>query len=83
MLRFILTIVMTFCFASQGFAFDPNQEDKQKHMAASTVISMPTYLTMRSQNYSRFESASVAILLTLLVGHAKETSDKRYDANDM
>ena len=64
-------------------AFDMGQEDKQKHMALSGAIAMPAYMTLRANKYSRLESGAIAFAITLLIGHAKETNDRRYDDRDM
>ncbi len=77
--------VFIFCLFSSGtvFAFDMSSDDKQRHFAVSNAIAGPTYLTMRSQKYSKLQSAVMAIAVTMAVGHAKENQDRRYDVGDM
>lgn len=81
--RHLLAIILTLVFCSSAFAFDPNQEDKQKHMGVSAVIASATYAGAREYKYSRTASAFMSLALAALIGHNKEATDYQYDHEDM
>lgn len=78
-----LMILVLLMLPGRVYAFDPRQDDKQKHMAASFALSSAVYAAARSQDRSRLEASIMAVGFTLLVGHSKEHSDSFYDSEDM
>lgn len=76
-------IVLCLLLAGPAHAFDPGQDDKQKHMAASFVISTVTFAAARNGGLSRAESTAAALIVTLAVGAFKETQDEFFDRQDM
>jgi len=59
------------------------EQDKRKHMVATSAISSMTYGVMRSQGKSLGDSIMYAILFSNAVGIAKELSDERVDGKDI
>ena len=65
------------------FAADFSQQDKQKHVVATTGISSITYGISRSYKASRTKSFFIAMGTSMAVGVAKELSDPFYDEEDI
>lgn len=82
MIRLLIATIFVLSTTS-AYSFDINQEDKQKHFGLSATIAAPVYLTARNAKWSWWKSALTASIVSLSLGHMKELSDKRYDAEDM
>lgn len=76
-------ILIQLALVSSAWAFDPAQEDKQRHINASASIATASYSSMRVSGQSKTKSVIVSALVTLAVGHLKETGDRFYDPQDM
>jgi hypothetical protein len=79
----VLTISLLMISQISYAEVDYNQQDKQKHIQASAGISMISYGSLRSAKFGRVSSSLLALSLTMLVGHMKESSDPIYDREDM
>ena len=79
-MKLILTILLT---SHVALATDFTEQDKRKHITASSGIAMITYLGFRHNGFTVVESAGLAALVSLSVGHLKESTDPFYDHEDM
>lgn len=82
-MRLLLALFMALAVSSRGYGADLSEPDKEKHFAASAGIAMASYGTFRLAKYGKVASSLMSFSLTMLVGHIKEATDKKYDRLDM
>jgi len=77
-------LILTLVFSPTSYAFDYEEEDKQKHIIATSVLSAGTYTLLRSNEVGKYKSAVFAFLLTMAVAHVKEDFfDATYNTEDL
>ena len=77
-------LIVSLCFGCNSFAFDYKEDDKQKHIGATAVMSAGTYIILRENKMGKFKSGLLAFLLTMAVAHVKEDYfDDTYNSEDM
>jgi hypothetical protein len=79
----LLALILTLLSTNSAFAVNFRQEDKQKHLAATTGISSVTYLVSRQNNLTKTQSFFLAVGTAFAVGMAKEATDPFVDHDDL
>lgn len=82
-IRSLVAVILITVSVNQSYAVDYRQEDKQKHLAATTGISSITYGISRGYKASKTKSFFLAMGVSLGVGVAKELSDPIVDEEDL
>jgi hypothetical protein len=79
----LIFVILPLLAGLPGLAVNMNEPDKELHYQASAGISMASYSAFRLSDYSPTESALYSFGLTLAVGFIKESTDSKFDPEDM
>ena len=80
MIKFIIFTCLL--FSINAFSFEL-EDDKKKHIQATSLISGLTYKVMRSNHNSFLKSSLYGIFTANFIGLMKEYSDHKIDNNDL
>lgn len=81
MSKLILTLLLT--IPNHALAINNTDHDKDKHFAATSMISTVSYVYFRKQGYSKTDSAKAGFVIALTIGVTKELTDDEIDGEDI
>lgn len=70
-------------YSTPAYALNNVEKDKDKHFAATALISTVSYIALQKRGYSKKQAAWYGFSIAFTVGLLKEATDEYVDEEDM